>query len=396
MDSDNADIKPILSYPPNIINGIIPITIKNIDHILPSINPSNCIYQLCYQFILNQPEVHYQNETWKSKSIDDISYENILSVKVPLFLLPYTLEFNVKIIEIPIKGTKSKIISPSELTSITHSIQIPSMLIEPYFAIDNKVQYQPENASFMRSGKILKLLANDMIQIKTYGIYPELQYQPVIVTQHKSAVYHQCVAHESTINITNTLQARSDLVLKTMNTEQIDIYTQLCDDLCGIYELLRIQRKIDYNHYFGITRDIAKSVALEIWKLLFEPQFYHRVQCIYDGYDLFDSEQWAFEVNKTISDHLDGIDCRDLQNSWDAFGYSCDICRIDVTFFDYMWHCKNGDHRHDFCLDCIHSIIKQYDQMQEFLCGILKSELNKDCIEQIVIYCVGRVIKFDC
>ena len=129
----------------------------------------------------------------------------------------------------------------------------------------------------MRSGKIQKIFENDMIEIKTYPIYPELRYQPVIVTTHKSSVYQQCTDHSSTINITNILQAESDLVLKTANPEQIDIYNELRDDLCDIYEKLRIQRKIDYNHYFGITRDIAKSVAVQVYKFLFEPEFYHRV-----------------------------------------------------------------------------------------------------------------------
>ena len=163
-----------------------------------------------------------------------------------------------------------------------------------------------------------------------------------------------------------------------------------------IFMKLRIQKRIDYNHYFGITQDIAKSVAVQVYKLLFEPEFYHRVGCIFDGEEMFNSEQWTFEVNKTISDYQEGIDCRELQKSWDAFGYSCDICRIDVTFFDFMWHCKrHHNDRHDFCLSCIHSIIQQYNQMQEFLYGILRDQMNKDCIEQIVICCVGKVVKFN-
>ena len=111
------------------------------------------------------------------------------------------------------------------------------MLIEASFDVGNKVQYQLDNASFMRSGKIQKILENDMIEIKTYPIYPELRYQPVIVTTHKSSVYQQCTDHSSTINITNLLQAESDLVLKTANPKQIDVYNELRDDLCDIYEI---------------------------------------------------------------------------------------------------------------------------------------------------------------
>ena len=84
----------------------------------------------------------------------------------------------------------------------------------------------------------------------------------------------------------------------------------------------------------------------------------------------------------------------EVQYAWDVTSYR-DICRCEVRYYEWMWHCQNEQRRHDFCLSCVNYIVEQYYQMQELLSSILDCIMNQDIIEEIVVFSVGKVNKFN-
>ncbi len=119
----------------------------------------------------------------------------------------------------------------------------------------------------------------------------------------------------------------------------------------------------------------------------------YKIGCIYDDSDLYINHLWTYKILKTYNDIKNCIQIKPLQLLPDLTGYSCDLCRIEVGWNEFMFHC-NCD-KHDFCISCIYSLIFQQTEMKQLLYGLLKEFINDDCIYQIVTFCVGRVIKLE-
>ena len=123
-----------------------------------------------------------------------------------------------------------------------------------------------------------------------------------------------------------------------------------------------------------------------------------------DGDDgLLYESQWRYHIEKTYLAHKRGMEVSELQSRWNGTGYSCDLCRIELSYYEFMYHCQDYDdnhqcnkQKHDFCVSCVYAILCQYNQMKPFLAEMLKNVLNDHCIDEIVAFCVGKIIKFDC
>ena len=89
-----------------------------------------------------------------------------------------------------------------------------------------------------------------------------------------------------------------------------------------------------------------------------------------------------------------------IYTSWKTGKWSCDICRMSMSWYETVYGCQCdnttefGDN-HAICLTCIHSIVKQYNELRPFMMELLENELNSNCIEEIVAFCIGEVVKFE-
>ena len=92
----------------------------------------------------------------------------------------------------------------------------------------------------------------------------------------------------------------------------------------------------------------------------------------------------------------EGVDnvCIEM-DSFDRIQYNCDHCRDLLTEWNFVYCCyaKDWDQRHDVCLLCVSGIIKLNRKLGELLVNILKDNLDCDCIQTIVNYVIGRVIR---
>lgn len=142
---------------------------------------------------------------------------------------------------------------------------------------------------------------------------------------------------------------------------------------------------------------LNQAISTEIYKFLYEEEYNYRFRCLFcsDSHYLHLKPQWSYHLKNNLLAMRKGKDVSDIQNAWECTGYSCDLCRIELSYFEYVYHCDNqiGD-EHDYCLLCIDTLITQYNQMKPFIVQILKNKLDNHCIDEIVTCCVGKVIQF--
>ena len=87
---------------------------------------------------------------------------------------------------------------------------------------------------------------------------------------------------------------------------------------------------------------------------------------------MFYTQQWQCYIDLHRQCLKNGHEAvNDIQNIWFSTGYTCSICRCEVRYYEWMWHCKNKECKHDFCLSCINYMVQQYEQMQTLLFIIL-------------------------
>ena len=244
VDTDEP-LKPIVNIG-NIVNGMLPIELSNLDEFLDLDNMQDVIeeyeFTLSSRFKFKNPNTNYPQNRWTSTkfSIYGINSENKFVLKVPLFLLPYSLEFNIRIRVNSAIVDMDESYDPNEdendihdyelkieSTSNNITAEIPSILIESQFDKHDHIQYCVANAGFVRSGTILEILSNDMYKIQTDDGYEALNYERDIVTVHKSQMYRYPTEGIFVVDITNRSQAISDLILRQRDSEHIHEYNAL-------------------------------------------------------------------------------------------------------------------------------------------------------------------------
>ena len=211
-----------------------------------------------------------------------------------------------------------------------------------------------------------------------------------MVKVHKDDCARDCIDLQFLLDLTNLVGAQNDLILRNAaihggNESAMHMFCELSDVLIDIYGELYYDEKIDFSECQ--SQFIPDNVAIDIYEFLYKPMYNYRINCIFDGAEMFGMKQWQYIVDRTIDCYKTGIDTTAPQDTWICTGYSCDICRCEVSPFEYMWHCKDEQHKHDFCLSCVHHMVQQYYQMQTFLSDILDGVVNKDIIEEIVVLC---------
>eukprot|EP01084_Bolivina_argentea_P254895 428628_1 len=382
----------ILNFSDNIINGMIPIEIENITEICDFLIEHPDFAPLCrYKFTFTTNQHGYENNKWYTgRGMLLSAYtHNKVTFKVPLILSQYLLEFCLMIVPTTKNSTRAH-----QLLSQRHSVIIPSVLLEPTFDINDYVGYQKPNSFYTNECRIIEFLPNNMVKIKNRN--------QEIITINKSKLHTPTVYSILTIDMTEKRQLFSDLILKTENKKQIDIFSQLHSCVQDTYFPMYNAEIID-DEYWQIPF-LCQSMAFNIYELLYLPEFNYHVKCPFDGNELFCRQQWSFYLNANINAIQKGLEIayNDIQDSWQSgSGYSCDICRLEMSYYEFMYHSDTGngqctDVQHDYCLSCVHSIIKQYCQLKPFLLELLRNELDDVCcVDEIVSYCIGKVIRFD-
>ena len=374
---------PVLKLSQNVINGMIPIEIYNLKKY--AFDPSYSVFfSLSYKF---------GDSIWEPKPISwsNINDHNKFWLKVPLFTTPYSIEINMTAKICKIDTIKRKIINISHSKSITYTANIPTILIETTHKKGDKIQYAEPGAGYVSSGVIMEIMENDMIKIRKSDGTKKIFYC------HASKVYRDAIDAQYVVDITDQSKPETDLMLRTEDMNKQNVYYAMRRALWHNY-LRKIGPEWVVSHV-GDVVFMGNLIAMNIYEFMHAPEYEYRVQCLFDSKRLFNDKQWRYHILRNYNYIKKGMRMNQIQNfpSRDNI-YSCDICRCVSGCYEYMYHCDmdhSGEHGHDFCLSCIHALKTQYYEIKPFLMKLLSDILDSNCINEIVTYCVGTVIKFD-
>lgn len=375
----------------NIVNGVVPIEIVNIDECIKPTHTLRYRLNIEYKFIFtkNIPK-DYSNNVWCQRqfSLHSIESTNRFFLKIPSCLFTYKLEYNLTIYSIKYNQSFDKYRIVDTIASSNYTADIPSILIESTFKVDEYVQYRVENTGYVRSGTITEILDDNKYKIKTAAGYVKLNSEQKIVTVEQSQLLRNCIYAPFIVDVTAENEMIRELVLNTQDANIMDIYEKLSDVLFDFYfdEMYNIEQN-KWNFKF-----LTSTMTVCICEFLCEQNFNYRVRCLFDSNDLIMQQVWVRDIEKTRNEILEGKDTLDLQN-FDVTGFTCDICRCEASRYEFMYHCQSED-SHAFCISCMYQLIIQHQDMQQFIHQCLCKQLTVDCIDEIVTFCLGKIAKF--
>ena len=148
---------------------------------------------------------------------------------------------------------------------------------------------------------------------------------------------------------------------------------------------------------------------MNIHQFLYSPRYRLRFGCCIGQSNLHLHQQWSFSLSQAkvfgkMDDESDSdtdhsaLSLIDVERKINAICYHCDLCRMEIHQFENSFHCQcnvEEGAEHDFCVSCTHSIYAQHNEMKPFLAKILMAELNDNCIEEIVAFCIGKVNRYN-
>ena len=403
--ADTAISVPLLTQK-SLVNGMLCLHWDNHELFDPNDGGFHT-HEFSWRFLF--PE-NKENE-WMSSENIFFNDNNDLYIKVPSLLLPYEIEYNLKISHFQQlasdnnENTFQMTDSTKKYQSTTYRTQIPSVLKETKFKKDDFVQFYVPNASFVWDGVVLEVMDNDMVKIEAAYILEDededLDFKmEEIVTLHSSQIVRGAIRNENVIDITDRKGAETSLILKTDNTECHQMYNTLgriLQRLCAAEIIPDLQDVIP--NYDG-NRDeqfMASFMAMNILQFLFPSEYNYRFGCALGKSELRLDQIWSICIDDHYGAIQRGEHVTDLQHDrFCGVGYSCNICRMELNWYEYAYHCKcDSDMTHEFCISCIHSMLDQYEKMKPFMSQLLMDVLDKNCIETIVVFCVGKVARFD-
>eukprot|EP01083_Nonionella_stella_P003206 9149_1 len=79
------------------------------------------------------------------------------------------------------------------------------------------------------------------------------------------------------------------------------------------------------------------------------------------------------------------------------YGGECCICKIPIYLNEFLFVCDCEDDIgfQQYCVWCVQSMMVQYRSIKSLLYEFLNDILDGDCIQQIVMFCAGKVESVD-
>eukprot|EP01084_Bolivina_argentea_P171516 297145_1 len=386
---------PILKYNENITNGVIRIEITNLMDIYHS-EVDYVVFTMNYQ--LNRARHNNNNaddNEWKSKEFacDSVKADKTFNLKVPLFFLPYTLEYNLTARAIIIKVDENDFTcEQTSPQSVNYKTDIPSVLIDPILKKNDFITYADDSDMTFKHATILDISNNDQVKIKLHSSNNILTVDLSKISRERFDTQFIIDINEKDIilmeSVLNIVDKQKKLVFQSI----YESFNDILFDIFGAECIL--DKQLEYR---------SDLIATYVHQFLFAADFRYRIECLLGNTMLYMVTPWNDVIQSTIIQNNDDSDANVIaefpsEQFLDNGRYTCDICNIEIDWFEYVYacNCEVSDifgEDHVFCIACIYSVIIQYKQLKPFLCELLKQVINDDCIEQIVAFCVGRIVE---
>ena len=343
-------ISPILKHD-DIVNGIMPVQIVNFDDIYDD----DELYTFAFYYTLHSQTSKIHNESiFCFFDIENIDNNNKFYVKLPMYLSPYKLEYFLEIDIYHTSNRNDKFIDFECIKSPDNMAMIPCIYVGKHYGTNDQITIT--HGGYDKTGTITKF-DDDKAEIKCDKIGN-------IITKNVSLpTYFQ----QYIIDITDRTQAINKLILNTnnqsINTVYSSIHSAVCKQLRQEKQYFEIDKIEDKGHF--IVSHVCLYLVKKDYNYMIDGIFLHGPLQLY-------------------------YPCHYSKDK-----YICIICQSEISLYGYFFAKKYKPYDCAYCLSCIYSVVMQCEQLEPILMEILKEELNDNCIDEIVSFCVGKINKFD-
>ena len=391
-----------------------------------------------FQFDYKLLSDNHKLQQWKSSNFTSalIGGGGLFYVRMPLYLKGYFIKCRLRarlimdkqlkmdrFVHIIESDVKDDTISSSDTKWFDYSkeykVNIPSSMIGTEFDVGDIVSYRPEDDYVVscNSAEILEKLPNGYVKLKEIksntmlpfaGMIPQFKVRDGEFVLHQSRMFYpDNILSRNLLDFTNLDFDVDQTLLLKLNGENTETKEKM-----NVYEeLLEIYTK--YGKYWKLMSWKEKK-RVDLYTLDIKSVSIGRFVAVNIMNYLYECNEFEWKINSCILDHNHGaLKCNECVRAYNirmsdreikrGKGVSttyqiCDICSVIVDQFEFSYHCDTKlEDRHDICLNCIYSMIKQSHQLNGLLTDILMDNshdnVNIDCIQLIVTFVVGKFVK---
>eukprot|EP01083_Nonionella_stella_P096196 270339_1 len=388
-----------------VSNGVIRLQITNCEAMWEK-NRYETMHDIAFEFVYRKMKTNKHDtntnvdQIWRQKKIlvGNTGYYGTLYCKFPVYLLDYNIEFSLRCRNC----NTNQYMTPST----SHTVNIPSFLLNNNYRVNDVVSFRDNQTFYTSQGTIVEILDDNKFKIFYYKYNEDYdtnqaqdngkKFTETYEVIHISRIYHKGTDIQYEIDlidseniVTNLLIQRSDSASKEVFHALVDVYNtgslRWCLEAYGDEKALC--------HWEAVSCFIAKNV----YDFLYEAEYRYKVDCLLDGdrhcgLELRNLRQ--SDIRTKLELQRDKIGKVEVEmDEFDELSYRCDCCRTGLRDWHFVYQCSIGPlDRHDFCLNCVNTVITLNTELRSYLDDILNKKLNNDCIQVIVSYVFGRVV----
>eukprot|EP01083_Nonionella_stella_P054483 143809_1 len=404
-------------------NGIISITILNYNIISQYLDPYDDDYALSFgvsikykfpDWFPTDPEESVPEHFTTNRQLafdtnfffNDCYYSTEFSLKVPLLRLSYDFQYRVQMICKPSNEFNQRYYETQTKTfkSDWYTAHILPMFIGTEFTLNDRVTFQSKSVQMnnaLESGIILQMnnaLAtiqteqrdvNHVIQIPQCKLFANVIDRKVLILSYTN---HSCFLE--------TVLCTNDIGHSSIHCALCNIFGDWFDELYGADELGEDGDLYDAFYSLGL-------LSVFVCKCLFTPEYELQIQCPFSfgqhhGTKVRCTQLWNTVLRTNHGFALFELSQVLLCRSGGKSRRNCSICKIGIEWHEFVFICDCvGYHSHFgsqyrmegchvYCVWCIQSMCGQYQTIKPLLFDLLSDTLDENCIEQIVMFCVGK------
>ena len=390
----------------DVVNGIIELQVTNILNLWEN-NQFGSMEDVCFKIVFrinnvnqNDDDDMHDNNIWKEKQIlvGSVGDNGKMYLKTNVYLYQYEFEFYLKTMNVKTKKWMNK-------NSDIIKICIPSFLVDNDFKIGQEISYRAIDTFHTNYGKIVEILKDNFYKIK-YFKYDDKKKGPRAYASsyiettsniHISRLYHQSTNEQFEIDLTSKKNLNKNLLAQTNDKHKLLIFN-------SIFNSLKPYSQNESCNIYGFEKAIInwKSmntfITRNIFKYLYKSSFEYHVSCLIEGdkhnnLNMINLRQSDIRTKMYLMKNKIGNIIYKI-SMFNNTNYSCDWCRGSINEWDFVFQCINSKYidRHDFCINCVNTIITLNKQLKNLLNKLLSKQLIIDCIQLIVHFVIGKVI----
>ena len=363
-------------------------------------------FKLEYNILKKSTDLEWQQFLFKYDDYIQWLPEHHINIRLPTNLYDYQIQFRLSLM----LSDKCRYIidnmPENEWVALSNTINItvPSFMRDKSYDINDWIKFRKSSDGRNFYGTVIdKISRTDIPEIERSDLSEINRYFYEIKFLNGNREYEKYKTDQSTIF--RDFYVHSYIDLSDRNEADKHLLVGDASEMENMHEIYQALTELFFTDYAvecfdGMYRyhveflSMAKSVSINVLEFLYIKDKGYKVRCslICEHYD--DTLRLMGQRKYIIARSLENKKPEQAQE----FHYYCDICLCRQGDYDWMYHDKfktddNRTNMHDICISCVYDMIKRYEQLSSLMQEILLTEITSDCIQVIVSYVSGDVIK---